>query len=72
MPYGLKWFQKAEALHCIAFSCFHRLPFREAPATKETFEFVPETCHDTYRVHADALTRSKQSPLSSRASELVL
>jgi putative transposase len=42
MPYGLKRFQKAEALHFITFSCFHRLPFLEAPATKETFEFVLE------------------------------
>jgi putative transposase len=42
MPYGLKRFQKAEALHFITFSCFHRLPFLEAPATKEIFEFVLE------------------------------
>jgi putative transposase len=42
MPYGLKRFQKAEALHFITFSCFHRLPFLEATATKETFEFVLE------------------------------
>ena len=42
MPYGLKRFQKAEALHFITFSCFHRLPLLEAPATKETFEFVLE------------------------------
>jgi len=42
MPYGLKRFQKAEALHFITFSCFHRLPFLEAPATKETFESVLE------------------------------
>ena len=26
MPSGLKRFQKAEALHFIKFSCFHRLP----------------------------------------------
>ncbi|HUA98426.1 MAG TPA: transposase [Terracidiphilus sp.] len=42
MPYGLKRFQKAKALHFITFSCFHRLPFLEAPATKETFELVLE------------------------------
>ena len=42
MPYGLKRFQKAEALHFITFSCFHRFPFLQAPATKETFEFVLE------------------------------
>src|SRR5438874_1221339 len=42
MPYGLKRFQKAEALHFITFSCFHRLPFLEAPETRETFENVLE------------------------------
>ena len=42
MPYGLKRFQKAEALHFITFSCFQRLPFHESPATKETFEFILE------------------------------
>jgi putative transposase len=42
MPYGLKRFQKSEALHFITFSCFHRLPFLEAPEPKETFEAVLE------------------------------
>jgi putative transposase len=42
MPYGLKRFQKAEALHFITFSCFHRLPFLEARGARETFEFVLE------------------------------
>jgi REP-associated tyrosine transposase len=42
MPYGLKRFQKAEALHFITFSCFHRLPFLATPEPKETFEAVLE------------------------------
>jgi putative transposase len=42
MPYGLKRFQKAEALHFITFSCFHRLPFLESTEPKETFEAVLE------------------------------
>jgi putative transposase len=42
MPYGLKRFQKAEALHLITFSCFHRLPFLAASDSKETFETVLE------------------------------
>jgi putative transposase len=42
MPYGLKRFQKAEALHFITFSCFHRLPFLEAPRPKNTVEAVLE------------------------------
>jgi putative transposase len=40
MPYGLKRFQKAEALHFITFSCFHRLPLLDEPGAKETFEAV--------------------------------
>jgi putative transposase len=42
MPYGLKRFQKAEALHFITFSCFHRLPLLEAPQSKDIFEAVLE------------------------------
>jgi len=42
MPYGLKRFQKAEALHFITFSCFHRLPFLGAPGPKETVEAILE------------------------------
>jgi putative transposase len=42
MPYDLKRFQRAEALHFITFSCFHRLPFLEAPGAKETVEVILE------------------------------
>ncbi len=42
MPYGLKRFQKAEALHFITFSCFHRLQLLPAPEPKDTFEAVLE------------------------------
>jgi putative transposase len=42
MPYGLKRFQKAEALHFITFSCFHRLPLLDAPDPKNTVEAVLE------------------------------
>lgn len=42
MPYGLKRFQKAEALHFITFSCFHRLPLLAEPEPKDTFEAVLE------------------------------
>jgi putative transposase len=57
MPHGLKRFQKAEALHFITFSCFHRLPFLEAPATRETFEFVLEQTRSRHgaRVYAYVL-----------------
>ena len=42
MPYGLKRFQKAESLHFITFSCFHRLPFLEASRPKDIVETVLE------------------------------
>jgi putative transposase len=42
MPYGLKRFQKAEALHFITFSCFHRLPLLNAPGARETVEAILE------------------------------
>jgi putative transposase len=42
MPYGLRRFQKAEALHFITFSCFHRLPFLETPGAKDTVEAILE------------------------------
>ncbi len=42
MTYGLKRFQKAEALHFVTFSYFHRLPFLETPAPKDTVDAVLE------------------------------
>ena len=42
MPYDLKRFQKAESLHFITFSCFHRLPLLKAAGPKNTFEAVLE------------------------------
>jgi putative transposase len=40
MPSGLKRFQRAEALHFVMFSCFHRLPFLEESEAKEIVERV--------------------------------
>ena len=42
MPSGLKRFQKAESLHLLTFSCFHRLPLLETPGARETVEAVLE------------------------------
>ncbi len=42
MPSGLRRFQKAESLHFITFSCYHRHPLLEAPAAKEMVEVVLE------------------------------
>ena len=57
MPYGLKRFQKAEALHFITFSCFHRLPFLRAPGPKDTVEAVLEQVRTRHqaRVYAYVL-----------------
>jgi putative transposase len=38
MPSGLKRFQRAESLHFVTFSCFHRLPLLDASSAKETVE----------------------------------
>ena len=54
MPDGLKRFQKAEALHFITFSCFHRLPLLESPLIKETFEFVLEQTRSRHRARVYA------------------
>jgi putative transposase len=42
MPYDLKRFQRAEALHFVTFSCFHRLPLLGAPGPKEVVEAILE------------------------------
>src|SRR6204780_3491723 len=42
MPYGLKRFQKAEALHFITFGCYQRLPFLDAPESMDTVEDILE------------------------------
>jgi putative transposase len=57
MPYGLKRFQQSEALHFITFSCFHRLPFLEAPEAKNTVEAVLEVTRARHqaRVYAYVL-----------------
>jgi len=57
MPYGLKRFQRAEALHFITFSCFHRLPLLEAPEAKDTFEAILEETRSRHqaRIYAYVL-----------------
>jgi len=57
MPYGLKRFQQAEALHFITFSCFQRLPYLEPQSAKETLEFVLEQTRSRHqaRVYAYVL-----------------
>jgi putative transposase len=54
MPYGLKRFQKAEALHFITFSCFHRLPLLDAPGPKNTVEAVLEQTRARHQARVNA------------------
>jgi putative transposase len=42
MPYGLKRFQRAESIHFITFSCFHRLPFLCSADAKSRVEAILE------------------------------
>jgi putative transposase len=49
MPSGLKRFQRAESLHFITFSCFHRYPFLEGAAAKEAVEAVLEQTRARHR-----------------------
>ena len=58
MPSGLKRFQKAESLHFITFSCFHRLPLLEMAGASETVEAVLEQTRARHqaRVYAYVLT----------------
>ena len=57
MPSGLKRFQKAEALHFITFSCFHRLPLLDAPGIREMMKTVLEQtrARNRARVYAHVL-----------------
>jgi len=50
MPSGLKRFQKAETLHFITFSCYHRRPFLEEPALKNTVEAILEQIRNRHQV----------------------
>jgi len=57
MPSGLKRFQKAQSLHFITFSCFHRLPLLEASGARETVEAVLEQARTRHlaRIYAYVL-----------------
>ena len=74
MPSGLKRFQKAESLHLITFSCFHRLPFLEAPGARETVEAVLEQTHTRHqaRVYAYVLMPEHVHLLVNEPPRIVL
>ncbi len=48
MPYGLKRYQKSEAIHFITFSCYHRLPYLNTPDSKTTVEAILEQTRDRH------------------------
>jgi len=54
MPSGLKRFQRADSLHFITFSCFHRLSLLEAPGARETVEAVLEQTRARHQVRVYA------------------
>jgi putative transposase len=54
MPRGLKRFQRAESLHFITFSCYHRLALLESPGARETVEAVLEQTRARHRARVYA------------------
>jgi putative transposase len=74
MPIGLKRFQKAESLHFITFSCFHRLPLLDAPAARETVEVVLEQTRARHqaRIYAYVLMPEHMHMLVNEPPQILL
>ena len=74
MPSGLKRFQRAESLHFVTFSCFHRLPLLEAPGARETVEAVLEQTRARHlaRVYAYVLMPEHVYLLVNEPPQIVL
>ena len=74
MPSGLKRFQKADALHFVTFSCFHRLPLLEVPGVREMLEAVLEQTRARHqaRVYAYVLMPEHVHLLVNEPPEIVL
>ncbi len=74
MPYDLKRFQKAEALHFITFSCYGRLPLLDAPEPKNTFEAILELTRARHqaRVYAYVLMPEHVHLLINEPSSILL
>jgi hypothetical protein len=70
MPRGLRRFQKAESLHFITFSCFHRLPLVEKPEDwpRSSFRHYAIGAKQTVEIesHWTALRRGNQLPQGVR------
>ncbi len=74
MPSGLKRFQKAEALHFITFSCFHRFPLLEAAGARETVEAVLEQTRTRHqaRIYAYVLMPEHVHLLVNEPAQILL
>ena len=74
IPTGLKRFQRADALHFVTFSCFHRLPLLEAPAAREIVEAVLEQTRARHqgRVYAYVLMPEHVHLLVNEPPRIVL
>jgi putative transposase len=74
MPIGLKRFQKAESLHFITFSCFHRLPLLETPVARETVEVVLEQTRARHqaRIYAYVLMPEHMHMLVNEPPQILL
>jgi putative transposase len=51
MPHGLRRFQRAEALHFLTFSCFHRLPYLQATYAKDAAAAMLEATRARHKAH---------------------
>lgn len=74
MPSGLKRFQRAESLHFITFSCFHRLPLLEVPGARERGEVTLEQTRARHgaRVYAYVLMREHVHLLVNDPPQILL
>jgi putative transposase len=74
MPSGLKRFQKAQSLHFITFSCFHRFPRLEAAGAREVVEAVLEETRARHqaRIYAYVLMPEHVHLLVNEPSQIML
>jgi putative transposase len=70
----LKRFQRAESLHFITFSCFHRFPLLEAAGARETVEAVLEQTRTRHqaRIYAYVLMPEHVHLLINEPSSILL
>jgi putative transposase len=74
MPRGLRRYQKAESLHFITFSCFHRFRFLEASGPKDALEVILEQARARHqaRIYAYVLMPEHVHLLINEPPSMVL